>query len=163
MSLNIRPEDIDTIDDAGVLNGQPVKLARTRGGYWMGIVNGKVVSGGSHPAIVKHAIHKMFPDFQPALCKSENAGMDAIVDKHSHFLSDELRKSGHDIYSIQEGSNIEFQVTKHNIKVAGFNGSLLDNDLHLEDISFPEEFKKSLAAATTEKAIACKTKAIKIK
>jgi hypothetical protein len=105
----------------------------------------------------------MFPSFQPALCKSENAGMDAIVDRHSHFLSDDLRKSGHDIYSIQEANNIEFQVTKHNIKVAGINGSIRDGSLILQDLSFPEEFKNSLAAATTEKAISCKTKAIKIK
>ena len=163
MSMNIRPEDVDTIDDAGILDGQPVKMVRTRGGYWMGIVGGKVVSGGSHPAIVKHAIHKMFPSFQPALCKSEAAGMDAVVDKHSHFLSDDLRKSGHDIYSIQEGPSVEFQVTKHNIKVASINGSMQEGSLALEDISFPEEFKKSLAAATTEKAISCKAKNIKIK
>ena len=163
MSISIRPEDIDTITDGGILDGQPVKILRTRGGYHMAVVNGKVVSGGSHPAIVKHAVSKMFPNFQPALCKSENSGMDAIIDQHSHFLSDSLRKSGYDIYSIQEGTNIEFQVTKHNIKVAGINGSMQDGSLALEEIDFPKEFKKSLAAATTEKAIAVKAKNIKIK
>ena len=163
MSMNIRPEDIDTIEDAGILDGQPVKLIRTRGGFWMSIINGKVVAGGSHPAIVKHSVSKMFPNFQAALCKSENAGMDAIVDKHSHFLSDDLRKSGHDIYSIQENDAIEFQVTKHNIKVSGINGSMVEGSLSLEAIDFPEEFKKSLAAATTEKALSVKAKTIRIK
>jgi len=106
--MNLRPEDIDTIEEAGMLDGQPVKLCRTKGGFWMAIVRGKVVSGGSHPAIVKHTISKMFPSFQPVMCKSEKFGSDAVVDRHSHFLTEDLRKSGHDIYSIQNGLDVEF-------------------------------------------------------
>lgn len=162
MSLNIRPEDIDTVEDAGTLENQPVKLARTSGGYWMAIHKGKVISGGSHPAIVKHAIGKMFPSFQAVMCKSE-AYSDAIVDKHSHFLSDDLRKSGHDIYSIQNGLDIEFQITKQNIKVASLNTSLQSDGLYVPEINISKEFIKPMAAAATEKALACNAKTIKVK
>lgn len=162
MSLNLTPDMIDTVEDAGMLDGQPVKLARTKGGYWMSIHRGKVLSGGSHPAIVKHAISKMYPGFQPVMCKSEGFE-EANVDQHSHFLSDDLRKSGHDIYSIQTGHNVEFQITKNNLKIASISGSLQDTSLFLEELKFPKEFVKAMAGAATEKALDCKMKTIKVK
>jgi hypothetical protein len=162
MSFSIRPEDIDVIEDAGVLENQPVKMIRTKGGYHMAVHKGKVISGGSHPAIVKHAIGKMFPNFQAVMCKSEMFS-DALVDKHSHFLSDDLRKSGHDIYSIQNLNDIEFQITKHNIKVASINTHLQSDGLYIPEIKVSKEFIKPLAAATTEKALACNAKTIKVK
>lgn len=162
MSLSLQPDDIDTVEEAGMLDGQPVKLLRTKGGYWMSVHKGKVLSGGSHPAIVKHAISKMYHNFQPVMCKSEGFE-EAIVDQHSHFLSDDLRKSGHDIYSIQTGANVEFQITKHNTKLASISGSLQDNSLFINELSFPKEFAKAMAGATTEKALDCKMKAIKVK
>src|SRR5271168_4514372 len=107
MGLSLQPDDIDTVEDAGILEGQPVKMIRTKGGFWMAIHKGKVLAGGSHPAIVKHSVSKMYNSFQPAMCKSEGFE-DAVVEQHSHFLSDDLRKSGHDIYSIQTSNNVEF-------------------------------------------------------
>lgn len=162
MSLSLRPEDIDTVEEAGMLDGQPVKLLRTRGGYHMAVYKGKVISGGSHPAIVKHAVSKMYHNFQPVMCKSEGFE-EAVVDQHSHFLSDDLRKSGHDIYSIQTGANVEFQITKNNSKLASVSGSLQDNSLFIDELNFPKEFSKAMAGATTEKALDCKMKAIKVK
>lgn len=160
--MNLQPADIDTIEDAGVLDGQPVKLARTKGGFWMAIHKGKVLAGGSHPAIVKHSISKMHHGFQPVMCKSEGFE-DSIVDQHSHYLSDDLRKSGHDIFSIQTGQNVEFQITKNNLKVASVSGSLQDDSLFIDELRFPKEFAKAMAGATTEKALDCKMKAIKVK
>lgn len=162
MSMSLQPDDIDVVEDAGVLDGQPVKLARTRGGFWMGICKGKVLAGGSHPAIVKHSISKMYHSFQPVMCKSEGFE-DAVVDQHSHFLSDELRKSGHDVYSIQIGSNIEFQITKNNLKLHSVSGSIQNDSFVINEIHFPKEFSKALAGAATEKALDCKMKTIKVK
>jgi hypothetical protein len=139
MALNITPDDIDTVEDAGVLEGQPIKMCRSRGGFWFAVHKGKVLAGGSHPAIVKHSVSKMYPSFQPAMCKSEGFE-DAIVDQHSHFLSDDLRKSGHDIYSIQTGSNVEFHITKNNLKVASVSGSVQNDALVINEIQFPKEF-----------------------
>jgi hypothetical protein len=160
--MNLQPADIDTVEDAGVLDGQPVKLARTKGGFWMAICRGKVLAGGSHPAIVKHSISKMHSGFQPVMCKSEGFE-DSVVDQHSHFLSDDLRKSGHDIFSIQTGQNVEFQITKNNLKVASVSGSLQNDSLFIDELTFPRQFAKAMAGATTEKALDCKMKAIKVK
>lgn len=160
--MSLQPEDIDTIEEAGVLDGQPTKLLRTRGGFWMMVHKGKVLAGGSHPAIVKHTVSKMFPNFQPVMCKSEGFE-DAVVDQHSHFLSDDLRKSGHDIFSIQTGQNVEFQITKNNLKLASVSGSIQDNSLFIDELKFPKQFSKAMAGATTEKALDCKLKTIKVK
>ena len=160
--MNLRPEDIDQVDDAGVLDGQPVKMIRTKGGFHMGIHKGKVLAGGSHLAIVRHSISKMFPSFQPVMCKSEGFE-DAVVDQHSHYLSDDLRKSGHDIFSIQTGQNVEFQITKNNLKVASVSGSLQDDSLFIDELTFPKQFAKAMAGAATEKALDCKKKMIKVK
>jgi hypothetical protein len=155
MSLSLQPSDIDTVEEAGVLDGQTVKLLRTKGGFWLSVHNGKVIAGGSHPAIVKHSISKI-------MCKSE-AFSDAVVEQHSHFLSDDLRKSGHDIYSIQTGMNIEFQITKNNLKVASVTGSVQDDSLYIDELAFPKQFTKSLASAATEKALDSNLKTIKIR
>ena len=159
--MNLQPSDIDQVDDAGVLDGQPVKMIRTKGGFFMAIHKGKVLAGGSHPAIVKHSVSKMYNSFQPVMCKSEGFE-DSIVSQHSHFLSDELRKSGHDIYSVQTGQNVEFQITKNNLKVASVCGSLKDDSLVIDQLKFPKEFSKAMAGATTEKALDQKMKKISI-
>lgn len=159
--MNLTPDDIDTVEDAGILDGQTIKLCRGRGGFWFAVHKGKVISGGSHPAIVKHSISKMFPNFQPAMCKSEGFE-ESAVDSHSHFLSDDLRKSGHDIYSIQTGQNIEFQITKNNLRVASVTGSVQEDSLVINELNFPKEFAKAMAGAATEKALDCKMKKIAI-
>jgi hypothetical protein len=160
--MNITPDQVDIVEDGGMLDGQETKLIRLKGGFWMMVHKGKVLAGGSHPAIVKHSVSKMYPNFQPVMCKSEGFE-DSIVDQHSHFLSDDLRKSGHDIYSVQTGDNIEFQITKNNLKVASVSGSLLGDSLFVYELEFPKEFAKALAGATTEKALDCKKKMIKVK
>ena len=160
--MNLQASDIDQVDDAGVLDGQPVKLIRTKGGFFMAVHKGKVLAGGSHPAIVKHSVSKMYNNFQPAMCKSEGFE-DAVVDQHSHFLSDDLRKSGHDIYSIQNSNDIEFQITKNNLKIASVLGSIQNNSLLINELTFPKEFAKAMAGATTEKALDCKMAKIEVK
>ena len=160
--MNLRPEDVDSIEEGGILNGQPVKLLRSKGGFWMGICGGKLLTGASHPAIVKYTISKMFPSFQPSMCKSLNYQVDALVEKHSHFLSDNLRKSGHDIYSIQNGNNVEFQITRDYMKVASLNGTLGEDSLELRNINFPKEFLNGISGASTEKALSLNIKKIKI-
>jgi hypothetical protein len=162
MSLSLTADDIDTVESAGILDGKEVKMCRTKGGWWFAVDKGKVISAGSHPAIVRHTISKMYPNFQPVMCKSE-AFSDAIVEQHSHFLSDDLRKSGHDIYSIQTGMNIEFQITKNNLKVASVSGSIQDDSLYIDELAFPKQFTKSLASAATEKALDSKLKTIKVR
>lgn len=162
--MNITPNEVDTIEDAGILDGSPVKLLRTKGGFWMAIgkprgkYKDEAIAAGSHPAIVRYQLEKQYPTFQPAMMKSELANDLTKVEKHSHFLSDSLRKSGHDIFSIQHHDKIEFQVTKQNVTIHSVESHLRDGAMVFGKIEIGKEFTRALAGATAEKALECKAK-----
>lgn len=167
--MKLSPNEIDSVEDAGLMNGAPVKLLRTKGGFWIatGRSRGKNVdealAAGSHPAIVKYNLEKQFPnEFQPIMLKSEVSLNPAVVTKHTHFLSEDLQKSGHDIYSIQTGSNIEFQVTKHDVKVASISSSLESDSLVISELNIDKQYAPALAGATTEKALSCGAAKVRI-
>lgn len=158
--MQITPDEIDRIEEAGSMNGGPVKLVRTKGGFWIAIGRKKgknseeALTAGSHSAIVKYNMEKQFPDYQPSLMKSEGA-VQPIVNKHSHFLSDDLQKSGHDIFSIQTGPSVEFHITHGHSQLAKVNGTLDNGHLCILDLSIPKKFAAAMAGATVEKAISC--------
>lgn len=166
--MQITPNEIESIEDAGMMNGQAVKLLRTKGGFWIavGTPNGKMreeaLAAGSHPAIVKYNLEKQYPGFQPMMMKSEISVSPAVVTKHSHFLSEDLQKSGHDVYSVQSGTNIEFQVTKHDVKIGSVQATLEKDAIVVNDMQVSKEFSHALAGATTEKAIACGAAKVRI-
>lgn len=166
--MQITANEIDSIEEAGMMNGNAVKLLRTKGGFYIavGTPHGKMreeaLAAGSHPAIVKHNLEKMYPGFQPMLMKSETSIAPTIVTKHSHFLSEDLKKSGHDVYSVQSGTNIEFQVTKHDIKIGSIQATLEKDAIVVNDMKVSKEFSHALAGATTEKAIACGAAKVRI-
>lgn len=166
--MQITPNEIESIEDAGMMNGQAVKLLRTKGGFWIavGTPNGKMreeaLAAGSHPAIVKYNLEKQYPGFQPMMMKSEISMSPAVVTKHSHFLSEDLQKSGHDVYSVQSGTNIEFQVTKHDVKIGSVQATLEKDAIVVNDMQVSKEFSHALAGATTEKAISCGAAKVRI-
>ncbi len=166
--MQITPEEISSIEEAGMLDNSPVKMIRTKGGFWIcvGKPKGKfkeeALSAGSHPAIVKFNVEKQYPDFQPALMKSELLSDNTIVEKHSHYLSDDLRKSGHDVYSVQKGDNVEFHVTKNNIGLSSVKGTIEKDTLRVQEFTISKDFTRALAGATTEKAMSCGARTIKI-
>jgi len=166
--MNLKPEEIESIEDAGILNNQPVKMIRTKGGFWMAVGRPKgklqqeALTAGSHPAIVKYNLEKQYPDFQPAMMKSEHFADDIKVDRHSHFLSDDLRKSGHDIYSVQKGADIEFQITKHNAEVHSVKAVIQDDAIVLKGMNIDKKFARGMAGATTEKALEFGSKKIRV-
>jgi hypothetical protein len=159
--VQLTPNEIDIIEEAGMLDGMPVKLLRTKGGFWMAIGKPKgkyreeALAAGSHPAIVKYNLERAYPTFQPAMMKSELLAENSKVEKHSHFLSDSLRKSGHDLYSVQSGEKIEFQVTKQNVKLHSVESSLKDGAITFGKMSVGKEFTRALAGAAAEKAMQC--------
>lgn len=159
--MKITPEDIDNVEEVGTMNKKPVKLIRTKGGFIIavgkkkGATSEEALGAGSHPAIVKYNLEKQYPDYEPAMMKSES-GIEPIVEKHSHFLNDNMRKGGYDIYSLQDGPSVEFQITKHNAVVANVKGSLDEYNLFLHDLSIPKQFSKAMAGSALEKAISCK-------
>lgn len=159
--MNITPNEIDIIEEAGTIDGNSVKMLRTKGGFWMAVgrprgkYKDEAIAAGSHPAIVRYQLEKQYPTFQPVMMKSELAIDTAKVTKHSHYLPDSLRKSGHDIYSVQNGTNIEFQITKQNMTVHSVNSFLQDGAMVFNGIDIGKEFTRALAGATAEKAIEC--------
>jgi hypothetical protein len=162
--MNITPNEVDTIEDAGTMDGNPVKMLRTKGGFWMAVgrprgrYKDEAIAAGSHPAIVRYQLEKQYPTFQPVMMKSELAIDTSKVVKHSHFLSDSLRKSGHDIFSIQNGADIEFQITKQNMKVHSVETHLQDGAIVFGKVDFGKEFTRAMAGATAEKALECGVK-----
>jgi len=166
--MDIKADEILSVEEAGMLDKHPVKMLRTKGGFWIAVGRPKgkhkdeAIGAGSHPAIVRYNLEKQYPAFEPALMKSEMFNDSAIVDKHSHFLSDELRKSGYDVYSVQDGKEIEFHVTKLNAYVATVKGQLQSDALVFKVLEMPKEFTRAIAGAATEKALSCNTPKIRI-
>lgn len=159
--MKITPNDITSVEEIGTMSGNPVKMIRTKGGFWVAIarLKGKhseeAIGAGSHPAIVKYNLEKQYSNYEPAMMKSEGQ-IEPIVEKHSHYLPDELRKSGHDIFSIQTGHAVEFQITKQNSEIAKVTGSLDSDNLTINDLNIPKQFGKAMAGATVEKAVSSK-------
>jgi len=162
--MQLTPNEIDSIEEAGVLDGSPVKLLRTKGGFFMAVgkprgkFKDEALAAGSHPAIVKYNLERAFPNFQPSMVKSELLSDNVKVEKHSHFLSDELRKSGHDVYSVQTNNKIEFQITKQNVKIHSVDSYIGGGAINFDKMSIGKEFVRALSGATAEKAIQCKVK-----
>lgn len=166
--MQITPNEIESIEDVGMMNGHAVKLLRTKGGFHIAVgrQQGKnqdeALAAGSHPAIVKYNLEKQYNGFQPALMKSEVSLAPAVVTKHSHYLSEDLKKSGHDVYSVQSGTNIEFQITKHDVKIGSIQTTLERDALVVNDMKVSKEFSHALAGATTEKALSCGAAKVRI-
>jgi hypothetical protein len=163
--MRISENEIDSIEPFGMLNGKSVNLVRLKGGLNLAtVVNPKgedVLGAASHQAIQRYSLEQRFPDFQPMLMKSE--GLNPTAESHSHFLCDSLRKSGHDIYSVQNGNNIEFVITKQNIRVGTATGSISGNQLIVNSLEVPKEFVLGLSGAVGEKALGVGLKEVRMK
>jgi hypothetical protein len=166
--MQITSNEIDSIEDVGMMNGHTVKLLRTKGGFHIAVGRqpGKnqdeALAAGSHPAIVKYNLEKQYSSFQPVMMKSEVSLSPAVVMKHSHYLSEDLKKSGHDIYSVQSGTSIEFQITKHDTNIGSVQTTLEKDELVVNEMKISKEFSHALAGATTEKALSCGAAKVRI-
>lgn len=163
--MKILENDIASIEPFGVLDGKPVMLARLRGGLNLATMqDGKgqdtVLGAASHQAILCYSIEQRYPNFQPMIMKNEGLRLNA--DSHSHFLSDDLRKSGHDIYSVQNNNSIDFFVTKQNIKVGLVKADIENGILMVKSIDASKEFVSCLSGAVSEKALSSGLKSVKV-
>lgn len=159
--MKIQDNDIASTELFGIMDGKQVKLVKTKGGLNLATMDDKVLGAASHQAILCYTIEQRFPSFQPMIMKSE--GLKLSAESHSHFLSDDLRKSGHDIYSVQNGTEVEFFVTKQNIKVGSANGSIQDDTLAINALMVPKEYITAISSAVSEKALSSGLKGVKVK
>jgi hypothetical protein len=86
-----------------------------------------------------------------------------IADKHSHFLSDDLRKRGHDIYSVQDGIGIDFFITKQDVMVGSAKSVMIGDLLLVKSLDASKEFVTSLSGAVSEKALSVGLKGVRVK
>ena len=122
--MQITPEEIESVEEIGTLDGNKVRLLKTRGGWFCatgrkkGSLQDEALAAGSHGAIVKFNLEKQNPGYQPTLMKSESLLNPTIVMDHSHLLDLDLIKSGHDIYSIQTYEKIRLRVEAAQVAAA---------------------------------------------
>ena len=159
--MKIQENDIDSIEPFGMMDGKTVSLLKTKGGLNLATMDDQVLGAASHQAILCYTIEQRFPNFQPKLMKSEGVRLNA--DSHSHFLSDDLRKSGHDIYSIQDGFGVDFFVTRQDIKVGSAKAVIIGDLLLVKSIDASKEFIGGLSGAVSEKALSSGLKGVRIK
>lgn len=137
MSMEIKPSEISSVDSIGNLDGEDVKLVKTRGGLYMAVGKLKsknkeeVLAAGSHPAIVRFNVTKSFKDFQPSLMKSE-AGTEPMVASMSFLLPKELFDKRFDLYIVKKNLDFEVVLTKDQVEVVGYKATVDGNDLKVE-------------------------------
>jgi hypothetical protein len=157
--MRIEPSEIAEVQDAGELDGSPVKLVRTKGGFWiatgrpMGKSMDQALSAGSHPAIVRYNVEKQFPTFRPAMMKSLAFGPESLVLEHTDGLSEELKKSGHELYTVQTGDKVEAILALQGMKIADAVCVINGDCLQTQKINMNSEHVVPLAHAMAQKAM----------
>jgi hypothetical protein len=159
--MKIEQEQIASVEPFGVLDGKQVNLTKLVGGLNLATLGDQVLGAASHQAILCYSIEQKFPSFQPAIMKSERDNL--VADSHSHFLSDDLRKSGHGIYSIQNGTGVDFFVTKQNIKIGSAKATIVGDLLLVKSLDASKEFLPSLSGAVAEKTLSSGLKGARIR
>lgn len=162
--MDIKPSEIDLVEEIGALDGEPVKMIKTIGGYWIAVGKPKskkrdeALAAGSHPAIVKYNIEKNFPGFQAALAKSEAIGITENVTGYSELLPDSLRDRGYDMYGLEKSEKLSYVLTRNGYEVYKFDAELTQDSLRISENqkSLPNElrpFTKAVSEVAARKAI----------
>lgn len=144
----IKPEEIDDIFDIGELNGQPVKVIKTIGGFYAATAkeaNGKdaVLAGGSHPALVRHQLVKRFgKNFHPSLLKSENKQTNAQVIEKTKFLSKDQIDKGFDLNAVIQDGDVNLIIQHHGVPVLSQKALAKSDSLEIRDLDI-KNFEKS--------------------
>lgn len=164
--MKISENEIASIEPFGMLDGKTVNLIKLKGGLNLAsTIDAKgqenVLGAAAHQAILAYSVEQRFPSFQPMIMKSEGSKLTA--ESHSHFLTDTLRKSGHDIYSIQNGNEIEFFLTKQNLRVGHAKGLIENNKLIVNELKVPNDCVNAISAAVSEKVLSSGLKGVRIK
>lgn len=139
----IRPEEIDYIEEIGDLNGNPVKMIRTKGGFFC--LTGKEansgkeipLAAGSHPAIVKFELQKKYgKGFREHMSKSEST-IQPFVIENTNYLNKDLIKKGYSLYSVISGSDVALVVSHYGDEVLKQEGMIKTESIELvPQISF---------------------------
>jgi hypothetical protein len=161
--MELKPNEIEAVEQIGQLNGSPVRMVKTIGGFWIvvGKPKGKgqeeALAAGSHPAIVKYNVEKQFSEFQPTLAKSELTGSSENVRGYTELLPQEMRKGGYEMYSLSKGSTIDYILTKHGAQVHSFHAEVSSESLKFKKSDKPlneniKGFSRAVSVVATQQA-----------
>jgi len=168
--MEIRPVDVDTIEEMGELNGSSVKLIRTKGGFWISLGRSKrggadePLAAGSHPAIVRYTVEKKHPDFRPVMAKSALSDEPHVVECTSHFLGEKEIAKGYDIFVLQKSSRVDICLTRHGVEQLRVVGEVEGENLVVRGAKARAELpnvKQAIARTALGKAASVGAKRVK--
>lgn len=160
--MQITPGEIDSVDVVGTLDGNPVKMVRLIGGLYCtvgkrsGSKNEEVLGAASHSAICLYNVEKAFKNFIPSLMKSESEQVNVVG--YTELLPNDLKKSGYEIFMLEDIKGLSFTLAKNGIEKASFKGQMSDDTLKLSkssdlDPSFAAAFSRATAQIAARKAL----------
>jgi hypothetical protein len=119
----ISPKEIKSVENIGLLDGEPVSMLVTIGGLHViagkpkGKQKAEALSAASHGAIAKYNVIKQYGNrFQPALQKSEGQ-TEPVVHDRTALLSKENQQNGFKLYTISTPIQIESVIVRGNDEV----------------------------------------------
>jgi hypothetical protein len=139
--MQLKPSEIESVDQIGELEGAPVKMVKTKGGFYIALGRSQragqeeALAGGSHPAIVKYNIEKKFRNFQPAMEKSESFDDKETVIGLSELIAKDFRQKGYDMYALKKGEQTSYIISQYNNEIVRYETKSKEDGLYLSSPS----------------------------
>lgn len=146
----VRPEEVDSVEEIGLLGDEPVKLIKMIGGFHIATAkvrgNDKALSMGSHAAIVRHNLEKTYGStFKPHMMKSEQATEPVVYEKTS-FLSKNLSDKGYALHLIDESGGVSAILSHFGIEVIKQEALIKTDSVDIKpEVSFSDAKKAKTA------------------
>lgn len=152
----LKPEEIDRIEEIGDINGIPVKMIRSIGGFYAAAGKApneqrdSVLAAASHPAIVKFELQKKYgKSFREHMNKAEST-IQPIVFEKTNFLNQELINTGYSLYSIVTGADISVILSHYGNEILKQNGLIKSESIELIPQIYFSDLKKSKEVVDAE-------------
>jgi len=145
--LEISPADIAEIEECGELNGSPVKMIKTTGGYYVAIGKDKTgrikpIGTGPHRAICEFMVEKMNPGFRPLIVKNEGDNF-SVIDLTKSLDEDKIAR-GYNLYAVKENEyNSKVVLSHHLAEVASADVGFLDDLASMSAPIFNSDYRVS--------------------
>ena len=143
--LEISPADIAEIEDCGELNGAPVKMIKTTGGYYIAIGKNKrgqtrPIGTGPHKAICVFMVEKMYPGFRPLIAKNEGDNPE-VTDLTKNLEEDKIAR-GYTLHSIRENEcNHKVVLSHHLAQVASADVQIFEDSAKMGVPVFNSDYR----------------------
>jgi hypothetical protein len=138
--MDIKANEIESVETIGELNGEDVKILKTFGGFHMAVGKKKVgkkdpevLAAGSHPALVSHQLTKEYEDgFKPKICKSEGERLPNVEDV-TQKLRKNLTDDGLEAYILEKDGKFDFIISRFGVDVIKYEAEQVGNSLFVKN------------------------------